>query len=106
MKLELMMSQSQCPWSNCTKISFGVLFRQVQVHKPFVYPHILRNKCLEMKDLFTAHLAPVFIECRPFDNLWLQCLIRLWYQLPCKRFDDCRRVNAVRQKIVERRADL
>jgi hypothetical protein len=43
-----------------------------------------------MEDLFGSHLAPMFIESGPLDDFWLQCIVRLWYELPCEGFDNRR----------------
>jgi hypothetical protein len=48
----------------------------------------------------------MFIKGRPLNDFGLQCIVRFWYELPRKRFDDSRRVDAVRQEIVERSANL
>jgi hypothetical protein len=42
-----------------------------------------------MEDLLGTHLAPVFVECRPLDNLRLQRIIRLGYEFPRQGLDDC-----------------
>lgn len=46
--------------------------------------------------MLSTRFTPVLIEGRPFDDLWLQCIIRLWYEFPGKGFDDSRWVDAVR----------
>ena len=54
-----------------------------------------------MEDLFTAHLASMLVESSPLDDLWFERIIRLGYQLPGERLDDCRRIDAVREEVVE-----
>lgn len=53
-----------------------------------------------MEDLFTSHLAPVLVEGRPLDDLWLQNIICLWYELPRKSLYDRGRIDAVRKEVV------
>ena len=48
-----------------------------------------------MEDLLASHLASMLVERRPFDDLWLECIVRLRYQLPRQRLDDGRRVDAM-----------
>jgi hypothetical protein len=64
---------------------------------PLIQPHVLRDKCFQMKDLLAAHLASMLIESRPFDDLRLECIVRLRYQLPRERLNDRCRVDAVRK---------
>jgi hypothetical protein len=76
------------------------------VHIPLIQPHVFRHKSLQMEDLLTPHLAPVLIERRPLDDLGLQGIVRLGYQLPRQRLDDGCRVDAMRQQVVKGGADL
>jgi len=78
----------------------------VRVHIPLIQSHILRHKCLQMEDLLAAHLTSMFVERRPFNDLRLQRIVRFRYKFPRKRLDDGRRVDAMRQEIVKRGADL
>lgn len=66
--------------------TFGA--ERVPLNLPLVYPHILCNKCFEMEDLFATHLTPMFVESCPFDDLWLQRVIRLRYEFPRERLDN------------------
>lgn len=74
---------------------------QPYVYTPFIQLHVLCNKCLDLKYLFRSNLTPMLVESRPFDNLWLQCIIRLWYEFPCECLDNGRRVDTMREEVVE-----
>lgn len=56
--------------------------------------------------MLAAQLASMLVERRPFDDLWLQRIVCLWYQLPGERLDDRGRIDAVREEIIERCSDL
>jgi hypothetical protein len=48
-----------------------------------------------MEDLLRSHFASVLVECCPLNDLRLQRVVRLRYELPCKCLDDCRGVDAM-----------
>jgi hypothetical protein len=48
-----------------------------------------------MKDLLGSHLTPMLVECCPLDDLRLQRIVRLRYELPCECLDDCRRIDTM-----------
>lgn len=73
---------------------------------PFIYPHVLRHKCLQVEDLLAAHLAPVLVKRRPLDDLRLQGIVCFGYKLPSEGLDDRGRVDAVREEIIKRSSDL
>jgi hypothetical protein len=53
-----------------------------------------------MEDLLGAHLAPVFVEGGPLDDLRLERIVRLGYQLPRECLQDGSRIDAVREEVV------
>lgn len=91
----IMLSRNRSPLNSCGTISFAHYIKSLNLNIPFIYPHVFRNKCLQVEDLLATHLAPVLVECRPLDDLWFQRIVRLGYELPGKCFDDCCRVDAM-----------
>jgi hypothetical protein len=49
-----------------------------------------------MENLLCTHLAPMLVEGRPLDHLWLQRVVGLGYELPRQSLDDCSRIDAMR----------
>jgi hypothetical protein len=74
-------SRSQCPWNNYCEVSTRLEIR-FNHHIPLVYPHVLRDKCLQMEDLLGTQLASMLVEGRPLDDLRLERIVRLRYQFP------------------------
>jgi hypothetical protein len=73
--------------------------------KALVQPHVLGHKRLQVEYDLAPHLAPVLVESCPLDHLRLQRIVRLRNQLPSQRLDDGCRIDAMREQVVERRAD-
>jgi hypothetical protein len=94
------------PMEKLQKLASSIVLGMDVTSIPFIDPHVLCNEGFQMEDLLTAQFAPVFVEGRPFDHLWLERVVGLRYELPRKSFENRGRIDAVREEIVERASHL
>lgn len=71
-----------------------------------MHAHKLCHKRLEVEDDLCAQTDAVLIKGRPLDDVGLEFVINLGYQLPRESLEDGGGGDAVRQKIVQLCADL
>jgi hypothetical protein len=85
------------PMEKLQKLAPSIVLGMDVTSIPFIDPHVLCNEGFQMEDLLTAQFAPVFVEGCPFDHLWLERVVGLWYELPSESFENRGRIDAVRK---------